>query len=56
MKTSRQNTIIIFLALLLLTGCEKEINIDLNKSNPKFVIEGNVSNIAGNSKVRISNA
>ncbi|MHB9140798.1 MAG: DUF4249 family protein [Paludibacter sp.] len=54
MKTSRQNTIIIFLALLLLTGCEKEINIDLNKSNPKFVIEGNVSNIAGNSKVRIS--
>jgi len=54
MKTSRHNITVILFALLLFTGCEKEINIDLNKSNPKFVIEGNVSNVAGNSKVTIS--
>jgi len=31
--------------LLLLTSCEKEIFIDLNSSNPKVVIEGNLSNL-----------
>lgn len=54
MKTSKNNIKLILFALLLLTGCEKEINIDLKNSNPKFVIEGNISNVAGNSKVKIS--
>lgn len=49
----KKNLIIPF-SLLLLVSCEKEINIDLNQSNPGFVIEGNLSNIAGESTVRIS--
>ncbi len=30
--------------LLLISSCEREITIDLNKSNPRYVIEGNISN------------
>ncbi|MDP2337493.1 MAG: DUF4249 family protein [Bacteroidota bacterium] len=45
---------IIPFALLFLVSCEKEINIDLNQSNPRFVIEGNLSNVAGESNVKIS--
>lgn len=40
--------------LLFLISCEKVIDIDLNQSNPRFVIEGNLSNVTGESKVRIS--
>ncbi|HAQ17901.1 MAG TPA: hypothetical protein DCR40_01555 [Prolixibacteraceae bacterium] len=46
--------ILIPLVLLILISCEKVIDIDLNQSNPRFVIEGNLSNVAGASKVRIS--
>lgn len=52
-KSNRSNILIIFL-LMLLSSCEKEINIDLNKTNPRFVIEGNISNVAGESKVKIT--
>ncbi len=46
--------ILIPFALLFLISCEKVIDIDLNQSNPRFVIEGNLSNEAGESKVKIS--
>lgn len=52
-KKNTYNLLIIF-GLFLLSSCEKEISIDLNKSNPKFVIEGNISNSAGESKVMIT--
>ncbi|MFZ4398423.1 MAG: DUF4249 family protein [Bacteroidales bacterium] len=45
---------IAILSVVLLISCEKEIDIDLNKSNPKFVIEGNISNLPGECKVKIS--
>lgn len=46
--------ILIPFVLLFLISCEKVIDIDLNQSNPRFVIEGNLSNVTGESKVRIS--
>ena len=46
--------ILIPFALLFLISCEKVIDIDLNQSNPRFVIEGNLSNVTGESKVKIS--
>ena len=54
MKKSINHIKLILFSLLLFSGCEKEINIDLNNSNPIIVIEGNVSNVLGNSMVRIS--
>jgi Domain of unknown function (DUF4249) len=47
------NTLLIF-GLIFLSSCEREISIDLNKTNPRYVIEGNVSNIKGESKVIIT--
>jgi len=38
----------------LLSSCEKEISIDLNKNNPKYVIEANLSTDFGESKVEIT--
>ncbi|MEI8086510.1 MAG: DUF4249 family protein [Paludibacter sp.] len=52
-KFKRSNILIICL-LLLLSSCEKEISINLNKSNPRIVIEGSISNIAGESNVKIT--
>lgn len=46
--------IVISFIFLFLISCEKEIDIDLNQNDPKFVIEGNLSNKAGESKVKIS--
>lgn len=34
---------LITFSFFVLTSCQKEINIDLNSSNPKFVIEGQLS-------------
>jgi len=38
----------------VLSSCEKVINVDLNDSDPKYVIEGNVTNAAGPYTVRIT--
>lgn len=46
--------IILILSVILLISCEKEINIDLNKSNPRIVIEGNISNLKGECSVKIT--
>lgn len=46
--------IVISFAFLFLISCEKVIDIDLNQSNPRYVIEGNLSNVTGESKVKIS--
>jgi len=48
------STILIISILLMFTSCEKEISINLNKTNTRFVIEGNISTIAGESKVKIT--
>lgn len=40
--------------MLILISCEKEIAIDLNKNNPKYVIEANLSTELGESKVKIT--
>lgn len=46
---------IVLLILLFLSSCEREIAIDLNKSNPRYVIEGNFSNdINDTTKIIIS--
>ncbi|MEI6694708.1 MAG: DUF4249 family protein [Bacteroidota bacterium] len=46
--------LIIVLSAILLISCEKEIDINLNKSNPRIVIEGNLSNLAGECGVKIT--
>ena len=40
---------LITFSIFLLTSCQKEIDIDLNSSNPKFVIEGQLSDAVGDS-------
>ncbi len=46
--------LILVLSAILLISCEKEININLNKSNPRIVIEGNLSNLPGECSVKIT--
>lgn len=46
--------IILALYLLLFSGCEDVIEIDLNSTNPKIVIEGSVANDSSPAKVRIT--
>ena len=43
----------IFLCLACLS-CEKVIDINLNKANPKYVIEGNLSDIPGDCRIQIT--
>ena len=54
MRKYRVNQIIIFLVTVLLTSCEKLIQIDLSTSSPKYVIQGNIFDQAGPYKVIIS--
>ena len=54
MKFKHLPVILIFLTTILFSGCEKEIDINLNASNPKFVIEGNISNVFSEAKIKIS--
>lgn len=44
----------IIIATLFLASCEKEIDIDLNTSNPEIVIEGNISDEPGPYTVKLS--
>lgn len=44
----------IFFICLLLQSCEKVIDINLNKADPKYVIEGNMSDIAGDCLIQIT--
>ncbi len=46
--------ILILITILGLTACEKEVDINLRSSEQKYVIEGELSNIPGESKVRIT--
>lgn len=46
-------TVGLFLCTISLS-CEKVIDINLNKANPKYVIEGNMSDIQGDCKVLIT--
>ncbi len=49
-----KNIFIAAIAALALTSCEKVIDIDLNSSESKIVIEGNITNEAGPYQVQIS--
>lgn len=42
------------LLLLAMSSCQKVIQIDLNSEDPKYVIEGNISDAAGPAVVKIS--
>ena len=55
-KTGRNRGLIFVVALSIffLASCEKVIDIDLNAANPKYVIEGNLSDIPGDCEVRVS--
>lgn len=46
--------IIPFIFLLLISGCEKVIEINLNEVNPEIVIEASLTNQSGSAKVEIS--
>lgn len=43
-----------YLLLIMMTGCEKEIDIDLNSADPQLVIEGYIDNLQGPYQVKIS--
>ena len=43
-----------FFLCLSFQSCEKVIDINLNKTNPKYVIEGNMSDIAGDCLIKIT--
>jgi hypothetical protein len=49
-----KNLLIILAAVLTFASCKKVIDIDLNSSNPKFVIEGNLSNDTFQNEIKIS--
>ena len=52
-----ENSYRVFIGLFLsvaFLSCEKVIDINLNKANPKYVIEGNMSDIAGDCKIIIT--
>ena len=46
--------IVIICNILLISSCTKEVNIDLNSSNPLLVIEGNITDQAGPYTVKLS--
>lgn len=49
-----KNTFLIILSLLLITSCQKEIDLDLADQSGKIVIEGNITDQAGPYTVRIT--
>ena len=46
--------LIFFIVLISFAGCQTEINIDLNSSNPRYVIEADLNDCLGDSKVKIT--
>lgn len=49
-----KNILIIILTLFVLTSCEKTVELDLQDSTPKIVIEGLVTDRAGHQYVKVS--
>jgi hypothetical protein len=45
---------VLFLPMIMFTSCKKVIDLDLKNSEPKFVIEGVVTNEPGTARVLIS--
>ena len=48
------NSTVFFIIILLFSSCEKVIDVSLNDSAKKYVIEGNISNEAGSCKIKIT--
>lgn len=56
-RTFRESVLWVTVGVILSLGslsCEKVIDINLNKTNPKYVIEGNLSDLAGECMVLVS--
>jgi hypothetical protein len=53
-KMKLKNTIHIIAITLIFFSCQREIDINLNESNPKYVIEGNISDQTGPYEVKIT--
>lgn len=45
---------LMILSVIFLTSCEKVIDINLNAANPKYIIEGNLSDVPGDCEVLLS--
>jgi hypothetical protein len=54
MKTNIHLSLAFLFSITLLVSCEKEIAINLNKTNPRYVIEANISNVLNKSEVMIT--
>lgn len=46
--------ILLFVFSIVITSCEKVIDIDLNSASPKYVIEGDITNAGGVNTVKIT--
>lgn len=54
MKKTHYIIFVVILTSNVLWSCEKEIDVNLNKSHPRYVIEANLSTIVNQSEVRIT--
>jgi hypothetical protein len=54
MKSNKKKCFFIIVATLVFYSCTKVINVDLNSTAPKIVIEGNITNAAGPYQVQIT--
>lgn len=54
MKFNKNNLVPVLILMFLTLGCEDVIQVDLNSTDPKIVIEGRVANDGSMSKVRIT--
>lgn len=51
---NKLNIVVVLTSIFFFISCTKEIDLDLNTSDPQVVIEGNVTNNIGNSSIKIS--
>ncbi|MEO6134934.1 MAG: DUF4249 family protein [Ginsengibacter sp.] len=54
MERNKGLVFLIVVSAIFLVSCEKVIDINLNAANPKYVIEGNLSDIPGDCEVMVS--
>ncbi len=49
-----KNAFVVAIAALILTSCESVIDLDLNSTAPRIMIEGNITNEVGPYQVQLS--
>jgi hypothetical protein len=52
----RERNILIALCMIIVSSCEKIINVDLNTNNPKLIVEANVTDQPGPYQVSLSHS